>query len=266
MKEKQDSVLHSMSSFGVTEDTKSLWKRRAKRRKKFAERNDSYKIGEVFFTQSGNQDTRISPLIFEGAGIGVTLENLMFGTKSLNTVQISFRYAGAKTEVDAENIMQVFQGDINYSHQRRVNVPRGKLYVGASFNNLINGRLYLPLGNNALSFDYSAALSAEATWIKENFIKNEWLFKANVGMALLSYNLRFPKFAFTGLEQSVSTVNSYNSVFVNLGIAPKLKYSNENRWYMGYVFNFYGLTSKLDAKRVGQFVHGIKLAYWLKSK
>ena len=262
----QDSTVQQSSSLEAKDDTSSFWSRRAARRKKFAERNDSYKIGEVFFANSGIQDTRNSPLIFEGYGVGITLGNLMYGTKSLNSFEMSFRYSQVETEVDVENAMHVFQGDINYSHQRKIKVSKGKLYVGASINNLINGRLYLPLGNNAVSFDYSAALLVEATWIKESFLKNNWLFKVNTGFALLSYNMRFPKFAFTGLEHSVSTMNRYNKMFVNLGISPKLKNSKENRWYVGYSFNFYGLASSLDQKRVGQYIHAIKWAYWLKSK
>ena len=133
-------------------------------------------------------------------------------------------------------------------------------------NNLLNIRYYPLVGNTALGFDYTASLSPSLMYLKERIFKKNIILLVKGGFSAVCLVIRYPEFSYTRIESQFLTVGKYNRLFFEVGIAPKLKYSKENRFYIAYVFDAYTFGSSNDDKRLSNYVNGIKVAYWLKTK
>ncbi|MFT6745883.1 MAG: hypothetical protein ACJAZ2_000221 [Glaciecola sp.] len=229
--------------------------------------NDSYKLAALYFNQTGFQDQRMSPLVFDGSGGALDLQSIRYSDKSFRGFQIRGMYNLSAVDVASESLMHYSKVDVNYSYHWRVNNGSAqKVYLGAAYNNMINVRFYPVLSNNSLGFDMSSGLSPSVVWIKEGLFDKNIILQAKGGVTAVAFVLRYPEFAYNGTESKVMVAGRYNRVFLEIGLAPKLKYSAENRFYFAYVFDAYAFLSPVDGNKIRSYVNGIKFAYWLKTK
>lgn len=261
-------LFFSLSALGQQQVDSSLsWAERWRACKdSAAANNETYRTGGIAAAYSGLQDTRMSPLIFRGMGVALDVQRLSYGTKKLSDWQLKLTYIAGFSNRDQYSPMHLGRIDLNYAYQRKIPTKKGKLYLGAALNNLLNLRLYNPLGNNAFAMDYTLALSPKATWLLENIGKKNSMLLVSGGLSAVSFALRYPEFAYRGLEIQVLGMGRFNRYFFEIGWSPKLRYSNENRMYVAYLFDAYNFASSNDGKKVSQYVNSVKFAYFLKTK
>lgn len=248
------------------EDTLSFWKKRRLKKDTFALNNDSYKIGGLAITYSGSQDTRMSPLIFRGAGVNMAFDKLTYNSKRVRQWSFGLSYNPGVIYGPWSTPMHRTKVDIDYSYERKIAEPLGKLYVGGTFFNSLNTRFYGPLGNNAFGLDHSAGIAISSRWMKEHFITEKWMLMAGAKLSLFSLAVRFPEYAYFGTEIQFLPLVKYNRFNFEVLLSKRYNYSKENRWSAGYFFEAYRFGSSNDDKVLAQYIHGLKLAYWLKSK
>ena len=233
----------------------------------FVQNNDAFKTAGIIVSQNQFQDTRMSPLIFSGIGVGVNFNYTRFGHKYMKIRQLRLQYNALNNNELPDEFMHLAKLEYSYGLHKKFKFPIGKLYLGGSINNLLNTRLYFPLGNNALAADNSLSLSPTFFWIHEKpFFKRSTYFAIQGGFNLLNFCMRYPQFIYTGLEAQLLSMNNYNKFFIELQFLPRLKYSKENHFNLSYIFEAYTFSSQNDQKRIANYFNGIKIGYWLKTK
>jgi len=237
------------------------------KRERSALLNAGYKLVAINFTQTGLQDQRMSPLVFNGYGAGLDLQSIRYSNKSFRDMQFRGMYNAAVVDVVPESYLHFSKADVNYSYHWRLNSSsKEKIYLGGGFNNMLNMRYYPVLGNNSLGFDVSTGFSPSVVWVKEGLFNKNILLQAKGGFSAVAFVLRYPAFVYGGSESKVKMISQFNRVFFEVGLSPKLKYSKENRYYFAYVFDAYAFSSSIDSNKIRAYINGIKFAYWLKTK
>ncbi|MFT6716683.1 MAG: hypothetical protein ACJA0Q_001330 [Saprospiraceae bacterium] len=250
----QDTTLTRKERFKIKRDQRALL-------------NDKYKIASLYFTQTGFQDQRMSPLVFSGYGTALDLQTTRYSDKSFRDFQVRGMYNMSAVSVLPNAVSHFSKVDVNYScHWRIKKTSKEKIYFGGGFNNMMNFRYYPLLANNSLGFDLSTGLSPSVVWIKENVFRKKLVLQAKGGFTAVAFVLRYPQFVYNGTESTVKVVSQFSRVFFEIGLAPKFKYSEENRYYFAYVFDAYAFSSAVDGNKIRTYVNGIKFGFWLKTK
>jgi len=248
------------------DSTLSRWDRYKLKREKKALLNDQYKSASLYFNQTGFQDQRMSPLVFNGYGTALDLQSIRYSDKSFREFQMRGMYNLSNVPVKS-SYLHFTKLDLNYSYHWRLSKSNAeKIYVGGTLNNMMNIRFYPTLGNNALAFDFSTGLSPSVVWVKEELCEKNLILQVKGGVNLVSYVVRYPQFVFNGTESKVMPITQFNRVFFEVGLSPILRYSKENRCYFAYVFDAYAFSSSIDGSKIRTYVNGFKFAYWLKTK
>jgi hypothetical protein len=240
---------------------------RENRRSERAKLNDRYKMLSLYVTQTGLQDQRMSPLVFSGYGAALDIQTIRYSDKSYRDMQFRIMYNMSSVSVAPSSYLHYSKGDINYSYHWRIRKgSQQKIYMGGSFNNMINFRYYAALANNSVGMDLSSGLSPSVVWVKENLFAKNIVLQVKGGFSAVAFVLRYPKFVYNGTESKLLFATQFNRVFFELGLSPKLKYSKENRYYFAYVFDAYAFSSSVDGNKIRAYTNGFKFAYWIKTK
>lgn len=225
-----------------------------------------YNTGGFHFSYSGFQDTRMSPLIYRGIGGGFDFQTISYSDKSFKSLQFKFSYNLMYSKVVSDQALNLGGINFNYNYQRRIKTVRERFYVGGSIENIFGARLFSSLGNNAFGMHDNFVVSPSLSYVWEGFLKDNWNLIARGGVGVFSLSLRYPEFAYTGVEFQVLGIGKYNRYFFEIGISPLLKNSKENRFYFSYLFDAYSFSSSNDDKKIAQYQHGFKFSYFLKTK
>lgn len=225
-----------------------------------------YNTGGFHFSYAGFQDTRMSPLIYRGIGGAFDFQTISYSDKSFKSMQLKFLYNLMYSKVSGSQALHFGGINFNYNYQRRIKKVKERFYVGGTVENIIGARLFNPLGNNAFGFHDNFVLSPLVSYVWEEFINKNWNLIARGGFGVFSLSLRYPEYAYTGIEFQVLGIGKYNRYFFEIGISPRLKNSMENRFYFSYLFDAYSFSSSNDDKKLAQYQHGFKFSYFLKTK
>ena len=247
-------------------DTLSKKERKQREAAAFAARNEVYRMTALGVGQTQVQDLRMSPLVYSGLGLYLDLSAFRYGTKSLRELRFTMGYSAANNQIGSSSLMHLPKLMLDYTLQRRVSIPEGKMYLGASVTNEGNARIYLPLGNNAFATDYQFSLNPSISFVKENIRNSRWSLwiRSNIGLAGLT--IRYPRFTYEGIETQFLFAGWYRRWQFELAGVRAFRFEEHNRFYVAYQFELYRFNSPIDGHPISQYLNKIKVAFWLHRK
>lgn len=229
-----------------------------------AEANDHYLMLAPFLVQSQFQDQRMTDIVFGAWGIGLDFNRYRYSNKS--AADFSFKPLYAAGSTDVTSTAHFMRLDLKYGYHRRIKTVPYKFFVGGTAENLFGFKLYPALGNNTLAFENVVSLSPSFIWMNENLCDRGWFLVVKGGFSVGSFSVRYPRFTYNLAELQWHLPHSYTRVFGEIAWSPKLRYSEENRFYLSYGFEMASFSSDIDQAKTAYYINSLKLTYWLKTK
>lgn len=246
-------------------------KGKAKRQQKAAERAakyDNYTVLGISFCQSVIQDTKMSPLVYSGPGIGIRHQTLQFGEKSWLSSRFEAAYA-----IPGRNGADASYTNINLKYQlmyaRKTNWWKEHLYFGGAVDVLDQIKSYDKLGNSSFNNDLVIGLHPVVMLRKkQQILKRSTIIFGRMGFNLVSYVNRIPTYQ-VGFRESngkVLPIGQFNRFRWECGLHMPRKWSLENRIGFEYSWDFYAMNEfdKLFKLRAAQ--HLLTINYFIKTR
>ena len=131
-------------------------------------RNQSIYLG-TGYRQFYSRDQLMSPLIYEGAGMPLTMGYHSEGIKNTHRVDILFQSKQLTSAATIEyfgsliaNYMDIINGELTYSYLHKINSSKSRDFrMGGSFKNFIVFKDVKYVGHNALTVDMFSSLNID---------------------------------------------------------------------------------------------------------
>jgi len=265
--ETSDAPPESASS-GEDEDP-GLWQRFLDWREERISRTDSYQVVLNGPGYAAIQDLRMSPRIYRGPGFVAFAQLRDFRPKEtvLQTLFFQFAYPLTEETISGDSSYNNPRGTVDLTYLRRVaELP---LQLGGGLSGGGNLRTLSSLSNSAFNYDISVSANASARWQHDFSLFGrdaEW--HAQLSVPLFSWVSRMPAYniSYVGPATTWAFPWDFYRLRLNLGLSRLLKRSDENRFSIEYLYDFYGMSEPNREERLTLGNHAIVFGYALKTK
>jgi len=206
---------------------------------------DAYLIAGPTSTYVNLQDTRMAPLVYSGFGAGFVLQDYIVRPRWVSATTIAAGFAAPTGGSVLPGLYQNTTGELDLAFLYRVPTaaPAGSaLMAGGGLSAGGNLRFYDKLQNSARNFDIVASLNAAVRWELPFALFNRSLVWYIVGRTpLFSYVGRYPEYTLDGLRSYWAPPWQFVRLTVETGFIAKLRWSEENRIRLSYLWDFYAM-------------------------
>ncbi|MEA3450940.1 MAG: hypothetical protein U9Q83_03445 [Bacteroidota bacterium] len=206
------------------------------------------------------QDTKMTPMIYSGPGIGFNLSSYKTIKNYTHFTGFNFHYS---TLFGPDKI------SLSYMHGLKFRFNTGKLYqlnsnnwkIGASSNIETNSRIYLKNGNDPVGTEILSTINFAGSY---SFDYKQNKIEIRAELPLFAYVMRFPDYNIFGFNHLFMPLGIYNSIRTKFIIVKPLKYSSENHYSISYEWDLYTFKEYDKYFKIVSGTHFITFSYWLK--
>lgn len=227
---------------------------------------DRYQIAGPVLSWSNVQDTRMSPLIYDGPGGGGYWSTLKQKSQWTEITSFSFRYnlLNGPTEI-LEGTYINPAASFETVFLRKLADPRWQ--AGGSISVFYQARFYDKLENDASNHDFISSIGFDLLFEQAfRFRGRDAWISSRLQAPVFSYLFRIPDYNISGLSHIWAPPWQFQKLSLETSLIRKMKYSLENRWSVGYVWDFYHLNEPEYGHAVYYGVHSLRLGLWLKDR
>jgi len=237
---------------------------RQKRIDKIAQ-TDKYKIWGTSVSFLEVQDTKLSPMIYSGPGIGSNFNSFRTIKQLTHYTNFNLHYFALAGPGAANSYMNGVTLRFNKGVLHDLNNNNWK--IGASTNLEGHTRIYASAGNDALSAEILATLNFASSYsLKFNFNDRPFVFDIRAELPLFAYSMRYPEYSVWGVNNLFMPIGKIKALRTQFTFIKPLKYSNENKYSISYEWDFYSFKENDNLHKLVSGTHLITFSYWLKKK
>jgi hypothetical protein len=228
------------------------------------ELSDKYKIWGTAFHFSDIQDTKMSSMVYSGPGFGLERNLWRVDPKYTHLTNVDLHYSMLLGP-------ELFG---SYMHGICMRFNRGILYhlknqpwkIGGSVDAKINSRIYPKIGNDAFALDFFTGINFSASYSFEfNFLLTGNTLDIQAEIPLIVTSLRYPDYNLTGIRLSLMPIGRFTGLRTKITLIRPFLYSRENRYSIGYEWDFYTFREYDGLFRFVSGNHFFTYSYWLKT-
>lgn len=220
---------------------------------------DKWNIRGTSLNYFNVQDTKMTPLVYSGPGIGLDFST--YKTRKLCSNYNSFNLHYSVLLGPSDDIMHGVKFRYNYTRLRKLN--SSNLEIGGGTNMETNARIYTKNGNDPIGVEILTTLNFAAAYTTD--FKNSKI-EILAQLPLFAFASRYPDYSVFGFNNLFMPIGQYNSIRTKFTLIKPMKYSNENKYSISYEWDIYSFKEYDKLFNLVAGTHLITFSYWLKKK
>lgn len=223
---------------------------------------EKYKIFGTSVSLANIQDTKMTPLVYFGTGIGFNGDVFKTVNKFTHFTSFNAHYIAFMGPDGTSSIM----------HGTKLRFNKGilcnldsKFNIGGSTNAEFNGRIYPKNGNDMLNVEILATVNLAASYVhKFDLFNRERTLDFRAELPLFAYAMRYPDYNVFGITNLFMPIGKYKALRTKFTLVNPYKHSKENKYSISYEWDLYMFKENDNFQKLVSGTHLITFSYWLK--
>jgi len=237
---------------------------RQKRIEKIAQ-TDKYKIFGTSINFLDVQDTKLSPMVYSGPGVGFNFDSYKTIRNLTHYFSFNLHYSALFGPSDFDSYMHGVTFRLNKGILKSLKNEKWK--IGGSTHIEAHGRIYPKVGNDLFSAEVLASLNFASCYTMHfELLDRPYTLELRTELPLFTYALRFPKYSISGFNNLFMPIGINKALRTKFTLTRPLKFFNQNKYSISYEWDFYSFKENEGLHKLVSGTHYITFSYWLKTK